>query len=277
MEKELQRPEIFDSWDHVTVLNDFFRYQKSLNPNFSVQMLARKTKVLKRSLLSLIFTGKRRLSEDKIYPLCKALGMSKEENQFVHSLVRFNSCKNPQETSKLLTQVLMGRPIRPTLQGDRKILLTKWYYIPLLELIKIPGFKNEPQWIVSRFRKKLHLSEVREALLLFESLRLITKVDDQWTVNEKILSSSHDIPSKAIQAYHDTLLNISRETLSSIPVDQREFLAVTLPVTKAEVQDIKDELRKLCQKIVLNRPPEVEFQEVASLNIQFYLLTNNGD
>jgi uncharacterized protein (TIGR02147 family) len=275
MEQELQRPEIFNTWDHVTVLNDFFKYQKSLNPSFSVEMLARKTKVLKRPLLSLIFSGKRRLSEDKIFPLCRALGMNKEENQYVHSLVRFNFCKDPRETSKLLTEVLMRRPTRPTLEGDRKILLTKWYYIPLLELIKIPGFKNDPKWIATRFRKKILVSEVVEAMEVFSSLGLVTNTDDKWIVNEKMLRSPYDLPSKAIQAYHDQNLEVSKTALIDLPVNQREFLGVTFPVTNAELQEIKEELRKVCEKIVMNRPEETQFEEVASLNIQFYLLTKN--
>lgn len=277
MREKINRPIIFDYWDHVQVLNDLITYKKKINPRISLEMLARETKVLKRPLLSLILSGKRTLKEDKIAPLCRALGMTKQENLFFHALVQFNQSTNPRKVSQHLTEVLSLKPSTPSLEGDRKILLTKWYYIPLLEFIKTAGFKADPRWIAERFRKKISYNEIQDALQLFQTLKLVSRNDDQWKVVEKTLFSSQDIPSKAIQSYHHNILNVSKEALLELPVNEREFLGVTFPVSKSELQEIKESLRKVCQKIILNRPSNVDYSDVASLNIQFYLLTKCGE
>lgn len=278
MQEATKRPEIFEYWDHIQILNDLFAYKKKINPRISLEMVARDSRTIKRPLLSLILAGKRTLKEDKIVPLCRALGMTKQENQFFYSLVQFNQCKNPNKTSQYLADVLSRKPIKPSLEGDRKALLAKWYYVPLLEFLKIPGFRAEPKWIEQRFRRKISSSEIQESLQLFQDLKLVSLENGLWKINERTLLSSQDIPSKAIQAYHHSMLDISKSALMELPVGEREFLGVTFPVSKTEAQEIKEELRKLCQKIVLNRPPDATFDEVASLNIQFYFLTKNqGD
>ncbi len=239
-------------------------------------MIARETKVFKRPLLSLILSGKRTLKENKVAPLCQALGMTKQENLFTQSLVQFNQNTNPNRTSQYLAEILSRRPTKPSLDGDREILLTKWYYIPLLEFMKLPDFKADPKWIEIRFRKKISCSEINEALQLFQKINLVSFADGQWTMNEKTLLSSQDIPSKAIQSYHFNLLEVSKSALQEVSVDEREFLGVTFPVSKSEIQEIKNELRKLCQKMILNRSSETHSEEVASLNIQFYLMTKKS-
>ncbi len=274
----VQRPFIFNDWDHVQVLNDFLNYKKRLNPRVSIEMIARESKVYKRPLLSLIFAGKRSLTKDKILPLCRALGMTKQESQFFHSLVHFNQSKSPSEASVFLSDLIARRPLSPTIDGDRKVLLSKWYYIPILEFIKLPGFKPEPNWISARFRKKISEKEVREALALLQTLKLVVREDNRWRVVEDTLVSTQDMPSKTIQAYHYVALDRSKDALQEVAIEEREFLSAAFPVSRSEMAEIKEELRRLCKKLIMNRPSQLPADEIASLNIQFYFMTSNiGD
>lgn len=196
------RPNIYEEWDHIKILNDFVSFKKMQNPYISIDTIAKKSGVYKRSLLSLVLSGKRSLQEEKISPLGKALGMKSPEIQYLKILTNFNSTKDTEKAKLLLNSLMLKKPLQANLVGEKQTLLGKWYYIPLLEFVKIPGFKFEPEWIQNRFRRKISKEEIEEAISLFKNLKILEQKDHQWVINETVLSSPMDIPSKAIQVFH---------------------------------------------------------------------------
>jgi uncharacterized protein (TIGR02147 family) len=161
------------------------------------------------------------------------------------------------------------------IQEDKFNLLSEWYHFAILSLGEISGNKATPQWISER----LAITELqaRDALNRLKRLDLISvKSDGSYKQTGKPLTTTDDIPSGAIKAYHRGMIDVAKSKLDTIPVEQREFGAVTMAINPAKIGKAKKMIREfqnqLCEELEVGKK-----KSVYTLSVQFFPLTETKE
>src|SRR5690606_24193163 len=93
-------------------------------------------------------------------------------------------------------------------------LLSDWYCLPLLELIKTKSFHSEPKWIARRLG--ITQAEVKETLDRLARLGVIEVQNEKIIgVSKDFLITSSDISSAAIKKHHIQMLERAGIALNS--------------------------------------------------------------
>lgn len=91
------------------------------------------------------------------------------------------------------------------------------------------------------------------------------------------LTTTHEIPSRAIRNFHAQVLEKAKLALETQSIEERDITGVTLAVVPEKIPLMKEEIRKFRRRISrLAKSPDAT--EVYQLSIQFFRLSNKeGD
>ena len=235
-----------------TLLNEELEKRKIRNSSYSLRAFARDLGISKTTVSDVI-NGVRRLSLQNIKVVSDALSLSPEIIQQLK-----DDLASVQE-----------RP-RTILEDDELSFLEDWYYLAILNLAKLKVAKYDVSWI----SKRLALDEilVQEALINLKSKGHIENIDGRLVRVSQSISTSLDVPSSSIVEHHRQSIEKSLEALEEIPVELRDFTAVTYAIDPDQIKEIKEMILNFHRKIGKQIETK-EATEVYRLNINFFPLT----
>ncbi len=246
------------------ILSSELLLRKQSNPRFSLRAFAKQLD-LSASHLSSLIIGKRNLTSEQAKKLLAKLELSPaDKSMFLASA--FPHLVEPRTVQQHRTQLI---------QEDKFSLLSEWYHFAILSLGDISNNQATPQWIAER----LSITELqaRDALNRLKRLELITiKNDGSFKQSGKPLTTTDDIPSGAIKAYHRGVIDLAKSKLDLIPVEKREFGAVTIAINPAKIEKAKKMIRdfqnQLCEELEVGKK-----KSVYTLAVQFFPLTESKE
>lgn len=159
--------------DYRDFLFQRFEDLKASNPKFSINALAAKSKISK-SLLQFIFKKKRHISFDKFTSLAKGLKLNDEEEAFIYMSICKDSSKNPKVKahfesilSRIRNQNIKTENIvEPVATNEnRKSLYLNFLFMLIQSMVRLPDFKEDPQWIAEKIIDKDITKEKVESTL----------------------------------------------------------------------------------------------------------------
>lgn len=235
METQLNKP----TNDAITLLRDELARRKERNGSYSLRAFAQSLSI-SPAQLSQLLSGKRNFTSEVLGQIARSLHMS------------------PEEERSLLTQTLLDKARTPSverakrqLQEDEFRIISEWYHFAILSLGKIRGAKADPYWISDRLG--ISVSEARTAL---ERLRRLEIIEDGKLLKQKIapLNVVSEVPSRAIQAYHQSILQMALQKMPQIPLEKRDYSAMTfaadpakIPQARKMVEEFQDRLAEFLQ------------------------------
>lgn len=97
--------------------------------------------------------------------------------------------------------------------------------------------------------------------------------------------SSDEVRSLAIRNYHRQMLELAKQSLESLPMEQREFGALTLnlpesalPELKFKLKEIRKELHEWGLQVAQIQAQQGNLNEsVTQINFQMFPLTRRGE
>lgn len=145
------RPDIRGYQDFRLYLRAMIQWLGEQDRKYSLRWLAQRAGFSTPSMFSMILSGKRELSKDKISSLCMALKLlSDEESQF-RLLVDLATCENKKDEDRIknsLRQYHGGLFQDPNEEGYE--VFSKWYMPAIRELVAVQGFRGDPFWIAGK-------------------------------------------------------------------------------------------------------------------------------
>ena len=115
--------------------------------------------------VSQILNGKRFVSKKIAQKICDKLLLDPQEKSEIVGLF-------PEQKKELLNNTAL-EPNYLQLQSDQFRVISDWYYLAILSLMKTRGFKQSPQWISKRLG--ISQKEAKEAMTRLKRLGLIEK------------------------------------------------------------------------------------------------------
>ncbi len=146
-----------------------------------------------------------------------------------------------------------------------------WYFIAIRELVDLPGFQENPQWIQSRLRIFVSLREIQEALKTLEQLGMLERDERGKLCYRTFSATPFDAPDEGIRRFHEQMLNLAQKSLREQSVAEREVSGMTLTMRKVDLPRAKEILRRAYQDLAaLAQSPG---DEVFQLEIALFPLT----
>ena len=272
---------IYDYLDYREFVSDRVDHIRDTNPNFSYRYFNKKSGFKSPNHLKQIIDGGKNLGRKGMYGICKGLGLSEKEARFFESLVHFNQAKNFEDKEKHYNELIGRYPAKHPKFLESKFykIFTHWYYVAILELIRLENFKENAHWISRMLKPNVPVIMVRAAFGdLIEMGLIVRNESGKLERTEKMIATPEAIRDIAVKRFKHQLCNLAQASIEKDRHFDKENATLTMALSeetfkkiKKKMQDFKDEIRTLVEECESENRTSV-----AHMNLQMFKLTNGG-
>lgn len=265
---------VYNYQDPRQLLLDALAEMQKERPELSVRKWAREMELKSHSLLVMLLQGKRPLRVQHTTFLSKGLGLSTNEQMYFQTLVQYQNADTIEEKnliSTFLTDLHPGGEFKSR-ELDEFEVLSNWIHMTILAMTQLRDFKGTEEEVCKLLGGKVTINEVRAAMTRLMNLDLLAWTDDgllKPTYN--YVTTKDDVLSRGAREYHRQVMDLAKDALEEVPLEQREFQSFTMAVAKDKVSLAKSMIRQFRQK--LHKAVSGKGDNVYQTNIQFFQLT----
>ncbi len=271
--------EIFEYTDFRAFLRDFFAQRKNESSYFSYRNISRKIGIRSSGYLSWIISGKRNLSLKLAPTLAKAIRLSRKESTYFVQMVRYTQSKTLDQKQEAFEKLTALRDPDPTSLGrEHYEFYRKWFYTAVREVIGQGGVTNDYETLASRLQPQISPSQAQESLSLLLRLDLIEKAPDgTYRQRDSLLTSGREIPSMAIHAFQAATMDLARESLVTIPKQERDISTVSMNIDEQTLTIIKQKASEFRREIMTLASSCTAPTRAFQFNMQFFPISKHKD
>ena len=271
----MKKPDVFDYLNYREYLKDYYTFRKSTEPTFSYRSFGTEVGLKTKSFLKMVIDGKKMLSEKLRKNVASVCKMTSEETRYFFKLIDFTHEKNVAKQTEYFKELhkLARRVSTKDMVGGFNKMVSKWYYLAIKSLISSIDFKPSPKYISKRFRHLISPGEAKEAIEVLKELGVIKEESKKYIVTDQHLSTNEETINSHMKSFHEQMLNLGSIALELIPPKEREFLAVTMDISKDRIGFINEKIKKFHQDLLYYIDSDEKSEDVCQLNIQFFKLS----
>lgn len=272
--------DIFNYLDYRRFLKDRFFELKAAKQSFSYRNFNRKAGFSSSGYLKLVMDGKRNLAPEGTFKVCRGLGFSREEARYFENLVKMDQATSHEEKDyyfKEMTKVQPSRPAKEILQSQYRM-FSHWYYVALLELVRLADFREDPRWISKKMSPRVAPDKIRKALDELITLGCLKRDENGRLVRtDNMISTPDEVRSISLVNFSHQMLDIAKKALDEAPAAERDFSTLTLGLSEEGFKKLKTMVQQFRKCVHGNlESGEDDKTVVAHLNIQLFKLTKGG-
>lgn len=271
---------VYEYSDYRHLIRDRVAYLRERSPSFSYRAFNRHAGLKSSGHLKLIMDGKRNIGANVIHCLCHGFKLSDREARYFECLVHFTQARNHAEKDRFYRELITLYPIRhaKSLEVKAYEAFTHWYYVAVLEMVRLKRFRNDPAWIGQQLRPQVPVVAIRRCLRDLQCLDLLRVADDgQLERTDTMLRTPDGIANVAISTFQEQMSHLACAAIKHDAVDMKEFSTLTIAVGREDLlkikQRVQDFRRHLHAEIEASADPKVA---VAQINLQSFLLVEPG-
>ena len=272
-------PDVFLYLDYRQFLRDVYAHHKAASPRFSYRQFALRAGLGSPSYLKLVMDAKRNLSGDMARRFATALKLNKNQTRFFVALVGMNQAKTTAARTHYyneMSRVPRFREVR-TLERNHYDYYERWYCVPIRELVARADFREDPAWIAEQLLPPITPNEAARAVELLLSLGMLERGEDgKLRQATPLLSTGTEVHSLGVRRFHRDMLQHATAALESVPLHQREVGGVTLRLTEAQMQTLKQRLYEVRQEILAHDGAGTGPEAVYHFSFQLFPLSLVG-
>ena len=262
-----------------SIVAQFLKRKKETHPSYSMRALARDLKV-SPSFFSEVMSGKKKMPAKWIKPLARLLSLDNIGLADLKTAVLLSHVEGTDleelidvKSAQVVSKANLSKPL-----DARKIsVLSKWYYIGILDFLTLSGGPFSEQEIATRL--ELSVAAVREALEALQRLSLITidKENGPQKTDQHIrFPTSKTDPT--IRNFHVQMIDKAKYELLRKTDDQafqkRLITGTTMAVDPKHAPLIKQKIQHFMAEIAQEFSDGVP-QELYQLNVQLFPLSKS--
>lgn len=270
------KPNIQGYHDYLEYLKDWVEYLRSVDTEFSLRKVAKEAKMAS-GYLSMCFNRKRKLAEksyQKIKPLLKIAG---KEERYLDLLRIVAESEDPKLRVNALTSLQKMKDYRSANRSELEVhqYLSKWYFVAIREMVKMPEFSGREEWIQERLRGRISQKEISEALQFLVEFGFVSKSENGvYSVAEKQLNCEEGVYKLSLGEFHRQMLDLAKSSIEETPRDQRILLGHTVTLSRENFEKVKKILSETIEQVeVLENLPQAQGMEVYHIELAAFPLT----
>lgn len=274
--KRPQLPEIFTFVSYTRWLSEAFEALQGQDEAVTHRSFSELCGYKSSGAMSLIMSGKRRLSRRAALRIADALGLTVPEREHLLLMLRLEQASDFNERSQVLKKMAAARRFCEEWNDTLRAydFYSRWYLPVVRELVSLPGFQEDPVWIQERVHGKLSRREAREAI--DELLRCgYLERDGQGRLvhTSPIISTASELRSDVLKQHQREMMQLASEALDSQPRDVRDMRVMTVAISHGQAQRVKARLVQLQKELLEIVAEEEPVEGVYQLNVQWFSLT----
>jgi uncharacterized protein (TIGR02147 family) len=267
---------VYGYTDYRKYLKEFYNFRKGSNKGYSYRSFSKSAGFSSPNILKLVTDGKRNISTQACQKFIRALGLKKQMASYFETLVRMNQSKSDEDKEYFLAilKKLIPQSKKRDLNSESLKYLSEWLNPVIRDMVQLKDFREDPYWISRRLHSKTNLQEITKALHFLKSEGfLTTDENDRLVANDNMVLTSDEIKNLAIRNYHRQMQKQALEALENVPMEEREFGALTIILPDEASDELKHKLKSFRQEIhkwSMQVAEESGGDQVVQLNFQMY-------
>lgn len=276
----MKKPDIYAYFDFRKYLKDLTIFLKT-EKKFNLRNFARQAGIKAPSYLKMVIDGRRNLTGKTVNKFCEALNISDRPKIYFEKLVLYNQTKNPDLKKGYFEDLTALRPRSShyILKKQHNRYFSQPHYVTIREMVALKDFRENYKWIAKRCLPPISPSEAREAIKTLLELDLIKRDDKGRLVQTEGFIKTEDKNTEIVETYHfhEAMLDKARHALGILKQNERNYYALTLPLTSKMYEEIIDDFYRFRDQIVEKVNSEDENpDEVYQINFQLFPATKKG-
>lgn len=275
-----QKPNIFEYHDSRLFLKDLLNHWREIDKKFSLRYFARVAGFKTHSFLKEVIEGRSRLSDESIEKFAKAFHFSTLETNFFRSLVHLNqaeSSEKKQAHAREIIQFQAYRKVHPLREAQLRY-LTKWYYVVIRELVLIPDFKEDYDWIAAKTLPAIEPREAKEAVEELIQLGLLMRdSNNQLRQTNQFVGTADEVFSTLVAEFHRQAMKRAADAIDLVAREHRDISSVTFRVSQDTAQKLKEKIQKFRLELMEEAARNLNPDGIYQLNLQLFPVTQYED
>ena len=280
MGKNPSKVNIFKYQDYREFLRDWYLEAKKSRHSYSFRLFSKKAGFKTSNFMMLVMKGQRNLTEESLQKFIIGLGLNKQEQEFFRNLVFYNQAESHEDKNFYYQRLLQSKKFRQVKPIEKKQYdyYSAWYHPVIRELVVSKDFDGTPEWLSRRLSPPITLSQAEKSVKLLEDLGFIKKTaPNRWEQTSTIVSTGPELKSVVVHNYHKALLDLSKDVMDTLSINDRDTSALTLGVKRGRLPEIREKIREFRQEILKMVASDTEPEEVAQLHMQFFPVTKKEE
>lgn len=271
-------PDIFEYFDYRHWLRDAYEARKAGSPGFSHRYIASKAGFGSSGTFARILDGSRSLSMDAALGLSRVFGLGRAEKEYFEHLVLHNQAEGEAERRFFLEKLAAVRKSRvQALRANQMALFEDWRRIALREALDLVEHRGDVEALGALLSPPADGKDVREALEVLQELGLARPDENGiWRKTEAVLTTPDEGVHEAVRGFQRAAMDLAKEALERHPPQEREIATLTLAISDAMMERVKDKIRQLRREILEMAREDDRPDRVHQLNFQVFPLTRRA-
>ncbi len=267
--------DVFSYLSYRAFLRDAYVNLKQNQRGFSFRWFSRKAGLSSPNFLKLVMDGKRNLSSRGAQAFATALGLSGREASFFYELVDFEQADTAADKNRAwdrLSSYQGHRRVR-ALERHQFDYLSRWWNPAIRELVALPTFRDDPEWIAQQLRPAITAAQAASALELLLGLGFVVRGEDgRLAQSEPLLSTGPEVRSLAVGNFHRQMMQRAAEAIELVDRSEREISGLTVALSHTTFQLFKDKIHALRSELLELSGRETAPDRVIQVNFQLFPL-----
>lgn len=272
--------DLFQYLDYRRYLKDYYQDQKKKKgATFSFRSFARLAGLSSPNFLKLVIEGKRNLGPKGIRRFSKALHHDREEAPYFENLVHFNQATSNDERNQWYQRLSHSKRYREVkeIEKDYFVYFSRWYYAAIRELVLLPSFKEDPDWIARQLSPPITTKEAETALELLQKLGFLKRSKAGCLQQaDRNITTSREVQSLAISNFHRQMIQCAAQSIERTPPTQRDISSLTIALSRKKFREAKrriQEFRRELNVLLSSDSDDGILDSVYQINFQIFNLS----
>ncbi len=272
--------EIFNFSDFRLFLKEFYSRKKTSSDRFTFSLFAEMTGFSSPSFLKLVMQGKKNLTPQSIQKIITGLHLKKKQADYFTELVFFNQATSLEEKGMHLDTINKFRKKnRPEkLLPEEFDYLAKWYHCVIREMVELPDFVDDPNWIAKKLLFSVDSGDVAGSLAFLEKKGFIGRNESGKLVKKDKTLATGDIGEQEMlntiaRAFHKTMVHFAAQSLSERLKTERNTSNTTLSLSEKSYDMAIKRIEQMRLELLEIAKADSHVNRVYQVNVNLFPLT----
>ncbi|MEQ1877374.1 MAG: TIGR02147 family protein, partial [Bdellovibrionia bacterium] len=241
---------IFSYHDYREYLKDCLEYLRT-SEGVSLRFFAAELKV-SPAFLSYVLRGHRDLTKPVRNRLAVYLKLDRDERKYLELLTVIADSDNAEIRIEAFEKVVKFREFRKLnpQETETYLYMTQWYFVAIREMVALPGFEPDPEWIQERLSFPIHQKKIAKALqFLFKFGFIVKDEKGKCFLPQKKIDCVGGVYRMALSQFHKQAFSLLPQSIESIPRAKRYIMSSTLAIPEESFDEFKAILEDCLKKI----------------------------
>jgi uncharacterized protein (TIGR02147 family) len=272
------QPNVYSYSDYRRFLADHYAYAKAAH-SFSFRAFSQRAGIRSSNYLKLVIDGERNLSAAMATRFAKGCGLTGDRAEFFCELVAYCQATSVAERNRGYERLYRFRPFRAVhqLAKEQAAYHSQWYVPAIRELVRRADFQDDPAWIALQLEPKISPAQAEKALATLLKLGLLrrqpAKDGGRLEQTSELVTTGAGPLGHHIFSFHHMMLERAGYALDHSPREERDISCVTLCVSDAKLQELKQRVRAFRKELLQAAEVDNLPERVVQVNFQVFALS----